>query len=271
MQLFGRDNFLPPVVKNLIIINVIFFIAKLALSDIDLDNLLGLHYPSSQHFKPFQFFTYMFMHANLMHIFFNMYGLWMFGPILEKALGSQRFLFYYVFTGIGAAAFHLGISYFTISPFEQAMATYVTNPTLDGFRQMVVDFVPSDYASNFQNFIADWSKNATNSAPYVKESTDALNQILSAMTDVPMVGASGAIFGVLLAFAVLYPMVDLYLFFIPMPIKAKWAVLGYGLIELYMGIANSGGDNVAHFAHLGGMLFGYILILYWKKTSNRIW
>lgn len=271
MQLFGRDNFLPPVVKNLIIINAIFFIAKFALRDMDLDNLLGLHYPTSQYFKPFQFFTYMFMHANLMHIFFNMYGLWMFGPILEKSLGSQRFLFYYVFTGIGAAVLHLFISYFTIAPFEQAMAAYVNHPTIEGFQQIVTNFVPANASTNLQGFISDWTNDINNSAPYIKESTSFLSELLSSMTDVPMVGASGAIFGVLLAFAVLYPMVDLYLFFIPVPIKAKWAVLGYGLIELYMGIANSGGDNVAHFAHLGGMLFGYLLIIYWKKTSNQVW
>jgi membrane associated rhomboid family serine protease len=271
MQFYGRSNFLPPVIKNLIILNVIFFVAKFLLSEIDLDNLLGLHYPTSQYFKPFQFITYMFMHANLMHIFFNMYGLWMLGPILENSFGSKRFLFYYIFTGIGAALLHFGISYFNIDPFEHALGIYVDNPGIDALRKIVSENLPSVYHPDFESFIKDWSENMGDSAHYIRESTEGLNQILASMTDVPLVGASGAIFGILLAFGMLYPMVELYLFFIPFPIKAKWFVIGYGLIELFLGIANSSGDNVAHFAHLGGMLFGYILILYWKKTSNRIW
>ena len=167
--------------------------------------------------------------------------------------------------------FHLFISYFNIAPLEHALAEYVNNPNIDTLRKIVTENVPTAYISYFQDFISDWTKDMGNSSQYIKTSIDDLNQLLSSMTDVPLVGASGAIFGVLLAFAVLYPTVELYLFFIPIPIKAKWAVIGYGLIELVMGVANSNGDNVAHFAHLGGMLFGFILLYYWKKTSNQVW
>ncbi len=282
MQLYGRTNFLPPVVKNLILLNVIFFIAKYFLGDWDLDNLLGLHYPTSHYFKPFQFVTYMFMHANLMHILFNMYGLWMFGPILENSLGSQKFMFYYLFTGIGAAIFHLCISYFNIAPFEHALADFINSPNLDQLNVMTQKYIPREamisindvpvnVKDHLTSVISQWTNNASNTSQYVKESTEIFNLILSSMTDVPLVGASGALFGILIAFGVLYPMVDLYIFFIPVPIKAKWLVLGYGLIELVMGIVNSKGDDVAHFAHLGGMLFGFILLYYWRKTSNRVW
>lgn len=282
MQLYGRSTFIPPVVKNLIILNVIFFIAKILLKDLDLDNLLGLHYPSSKYFKPFQFITYMFMHDGIMHIFFNMYGLFMFGPILENALGSKKFLFYYIFTGIGAALLHFGISYFNIAPIEQALANFIANPSVAELNNIIDQHIPNNAmlmannvpinAKSYLTSIAnEWTSNINTPSEYIRETSEVLNIILAGITDIPLVGASGAIFGILLAFAVFYPMVDLYLFFIPVPIKAKWAVIGYGLIELYMGIANSAGDNVAHFAHLGGMLFGLILIFYWKKTSNKVW
>jgi len=221
----------PMVVKNLLIINVLFFLAKLTLK-VDLDQLLGLHFPTAPNFKVWQPITYMFMHGDVMHIFFNMFGLWMFGRQLENYWGPKRFLTYYLITGIGAAIVHFTVFYFTqLQPFEARLA---------------LSFAPG---SDEYRFLIEEALNA---------------QVV--------VGASGALFGLLLAYGMLFPNTELMLIFFPVPIKAKFFVIGYGLLELYSGLQNNPMDNVAHFAHLGGMLFGFILIKYWNKTMrNRMY
>lgn len=246
-------NILPPVVKNLLIINVFFYIATLVSESkgIDLTEILGLHYPGSEAFRPFQFITYMFMHATrnpdgsimFAHIFFNMFALWMFGNTLENFWGSKRFLIYYMITGIGAAATHLVITYFRLQP----LYSQVSPEALDAVFTKGYEALQAG-----QNF------------------ADPMLAQINSIVNNTMVGASGAVFGVLLAFGMLFPNTMLYIYF-AIPMKAKWFVLIYGLIELGMGIANSEGDNVAHFAHLGGMLFGFILIKYWQKRSNRFY
>ena len=210
---------MPPVVKNLLILNVLFFLADISLQTrgIDLTQWLGLHYITAQDFYPWQFITYMFMHGNFSHLFFNMFALWMFGYALENYWGSKRFLVYYLITGVGAALIQTGVLALEI-------------------RSMTAELPP--FAA--QHYI---------------------NQIVT-------VGASGAIYGILLAFGMCFPNVPIFLYFF-LPIKAKWFVIIYGVIEFFAGIGRAS-DGVAHFAHLGGMIFGLLLILYWRKHGSRI-
>ena len=216
---------LPIVVKNLLIINVLFFLATIACDmvlRIDLADYLGLHYIGASDFQPYQLVTYMFMHGNFAHLFFNMFALWMFGNTLENIWGANRFLLFYFVCGIGAGLVQELVQYIQ----------YVT--TLQGYENVRI-------AAN---------------------QIIPMSQYLNLLTTV---GASGAVFGILLAFGMMFPNSTLYIYF-AIPIKAKWFVIIYGVIELFSGFTSV--DNVAHFAHLGGMLFGLILILYWKKKGN---
>ena len=210
MQYYRPNNF-PPVVKNLLIINVLFFIANFALGarffiegegPTVLNVIFGLWPVQTPLFKPYQFFTHMFSHASLGHIFFNMFGLWMFVKILENLWGSKRFLIFYIACGLGAAVAHLIVQYLTGS----------------------IAFA---------------------------------------------VGASGAVMGIFIAFGYLFPNTELYLMFIPIPIKAKYLMLGLVALDLFGGFAQISGDNIAHFAHLGGALTGFILVLFWNKTNRK--
>ncbi len=234
-------NILPPIVKNLLIINGLFFLAMLAFQSafqIDLSKYLGLHYIASENFSPFQFVTYMFMHGGMGHIFFNMFALWMFGKTLEEVWGPKRFLTYYLVTGIGAAVIQTIITFVRIQSIEASL-------TAD-----LIDVVYREGGS-----VLEQGMNYQNLA------MAKLNMLINTTT----VGASGAVFGLLLAFGMLFPNAVIYLYF-AIPIKAKWFVMIYGAIELYSGIANNPSDNVAHFAHLGGMIFGFFLIKYWKRN-----
>lgn len=236
---------LPMVVKNLLIINGLLWLATFVMQNqgVDLSHYLGLHYFGSTNFKPYQIVTYMFMHGGLEHVFFNMFALWMFGNVLENYWGSKRFLIFYMATGIGAALFQMAIAYFQLqSLYPLADPTGLNEVFLNG----------AEIMANNQAFI-----------------DPTLHQINS-IINTPMVGASGAVFGVLLAFGMLFPNTLLYVYFL-IPIKAKYFVILYGALELYLGISNNAGDNVAHFAHLGGMLFGFILIKYWQKKRGNFY
>lgn len=217
-------NNLPTVTKNLLIINVLCFFGTMVARryGIDVEHFLGLHFFLAADFNPAQLITYMFMHANFQHIFFNMFAVWMFGRVLEQVWGPKRFLFYYIICGIGA-----GLIQETVQYIEYAInyAHYEGVQTISGV-------IPMDEYLNLWN----------------------------------TVGASGAVYAILLAFGMLFPNSQMFIFPIPMPIKAKYFVIGYAVLEIYLGFA--GGDGVAHFAHLGGMLFGLILILYWRKKKN---
>ncbi len=264
---------LPPVVKNLLIINGIFFLATIGLGrafGIDLYDTLGLHYFAADKFSPYQLITYMFMHGNFMHLFFNMFALWMFGYVLENFWGPKRFLLFYIVCGLGAALTHYLIVYFQFRPVIEALDTYLTDPGHVQLNNLLNSgFVDGSYEplrifiKNYNLLInTDASKAITYSAEFVLQyKTDVLNAPL-------VVGASGAVFGILLAFGMMFPNTRLYVYF-AIPIKAKWFVLIYGLLELFSGISNIQGDNVAHFAHLGGMLFGLIMILFWKWQYKK--
>ena len=271
-------NILPPVVKNLLILNGIFYLATFALGNAfhyDLVNTFGLHYWASESFRPWQFITYMFMHDpnNFSHILFNMFALWMFGYLLENVWGPRRFLFYYIFTGIGAALFHYAVWYFQFAPAIDAVNAFISDPSLAAF----ADFRNSPYfelgnkemLQQFNAFVPQFNA-ALKTSDYqaTQIAVEFMHQYRTELLNAPVViGASGAVFGILLAFGMLFPNTLIYLYFF-IPIKAKWFVIIYGAIELYSGVFNKS-EGVAHFAHLGGMIFGFILIMIWKHQKQR--
>jgi len=265
----GRMGSIPPVVLNLLIINILLYFGATAFqgSGLDLTRTLALFYPGSEYFKPYQFITHMFMHGGFTHLFFNMFALWMFGRVLESVWGPKRFLIYYFVTGLGAAALHTLVLWLQMGNLAGDAQAFVNTPSPEIFAQFIKDHFPK-LQSEVAPFISGWIE-APSSSGYIQEATNLVERIVRMKMDIPTVGASGAVFGVLLAFGVLFPNTRLMLLFPPIPIKAKWFVLGYGVIELFAGVLNQPGDNVAHFAHLGGMIFGYILIKYWNKTKRK--
>jgi len=241
----GSFQILPPLIKNLLIINGLFFLAQntIGKSYIDMDALFALHTWQSGLFKPWQFITHMFMHGSIDHILFNMFALWMFGSALENVWGPKRFLTFYLCCGLGAALCHMIVLYF-----ENASMISQYNAISD---------MPS-----LQAFIDHYTPKPVPIDPAVA------NQLLHYRLDEATLGASGAVFGCLAAFAYLFPNTYVYVYFL-LPVKAKWFVLAYAAFELYSTIQNSAGDNVAHVAHLGGALVGVILVYTWNKTNRR--
>ena len=262
---------LPPVVKNLLILNGLFFLATWSLDStfgIDLPRVLGLHYVESEYFQPFQFVTYMFLHADFGHILYNMFALWMFGYLLENVWGSKRFLIYYMITGIGAGVTQTLVNWWEFSSMQHQAILYADQPTLDTFIAFVKTYFPNYYENHetIKGFISEWTFNPNN-PEYARQSASYIQQLIQLQMNVPTIGASGAVFGILLAFGMMFPNMLVYIYFL-FPIKAKWIVILYGAIELFSGLSNNPSDNVAHFAHLGGMIFGVFLILYWKKRAR---
>lgn len=258
-------NLFPPVVKNLLIINGILFFATYAFQSsfgFDLSQHLALFYPGSANFRVWQLLTHLFMHANIGHIFSNMFALWMFGAILENYLGSKRFLNYYILTGIGASILFLGVQALEIMPLQKSAEIYTANPTIGNYQAFVEEEVPDNIKPDFNRIAEYWAQNPK-SLDAKKASVGIVNSLLNSKLNTPIVGASGAVFGILLAFGMLFPNTLIYIYFF-FPMKAKYLVILYGLFELYSGMASNPGDNVAHFAHLGGMLVGFILLKLWN-------
>ena len=252
-----------PVVKNLLIINVLLFLATFVLDyqfRFDLTRFLALYYPGSEYFQPYQFVTHMFMHGGWAHIFFNMYALWMFGTAIENAWGGKRFLFYYLLTGLGAAALHTLVNYFSFSGMASQITAFQNTPSPELFKQFV-EAHKNNFNQNVYDFIHQWSMSPDNSG-YAATALENMHRIYQSTVNIPTVGASGAIYGILLAFGMMYPNAQLMLIIPPIPIKAKWMVVALAAIALVLGFSQPG-SHIAHFAHLGGMLFGYILIRYW--------
>ena len=266
MNLRSSDGW--PVIKNIIIINIALFIGMNLLNrlGINLTEHLGLYFVKSEKFHIWQFVTHMFMHANLMHIFFNMFMLWMFGKILEQVWGSKRFLFYFFATGLGAAALHTGVLALQLLPMIKDANLFISNPNPDLFISFLRHYAPNHTAYDFIN---NWSENIGNAA-FEGRAISVVKEVIHSHLNVPTVGASGAVYGVLVAFGVLFPNTPLFLFFIPIPIKAKYVIIGAAALELYQGV-NMAGSNIAHFAHLGGMIFGYLIIRYWKSNRNTFY
>ncbi|MGP1460939.1 MAG: rhomboid family intramembrane serine protease [Bacteroides sp.] len=258
-----------PVVANLILINVVLLVATWvgeSTLHVDLVDVLGLHYPESKAFRPYQIVTHLFMHGGVTHLFFNMFALWMFGRILEQELGNKRFFFYYFFTGLGAAAVHTFVNYVEFSLLKEQVASLLNDLNPDSLDYFVTRHFAPYHAYFYDNIIAPWSA-APQNVLYAEQAREALQQVVQLQMSIPTVGASGAVFGILLAFGMLFPNVTLYLLIPPIPLKAKWFVLIYAAIEIYLGFSQPG-SNIAHFAHVGGMLFGFFLILYWKRHGR---
>ncbi len=236
---FTRPNNFPPVVKNLIIINILVWVAQLIYhNQFNLTEKIALYPIDTPYFKPYQIITHMFAHASydpfgnivFYHILFNMFTLWMFGRVLENVWGPKRFLTFYIVCGIGAAACHLLVQHLRYDP-------------------VVIEQIKTAIATN-------------NQAMY-----DAAAEKAGFMASA--VGASGAIMGVMIGFALLFPNTELFIMFIPVPVKAKWAILGLVAIDLFGGVNPSQGDNIAHFAHLGGAITGFIMVMIWNKTNRK--
>ena len=255
-----RSNFLnsiPPVVKNLIAINIIMWLATELSPNIfgrlgidgNISEFLGLHYWVSSKFNVAQLITYMFMHGGFTHMFFNMFSLYMFGGLLEQLWGPKRFLFYYLVTGIGAGIVQQIFWTVEFQPIITALNRGMSSNSGEALLPV------SDFLSRYFSF-SGWNS----------LTTPQMLELKQTLLNIPVtVGASGSVFGLLLAFGWLFPDLKLMLLFFPVPIKAKYFVIMYGVAELFLGVARFSGDNIAHFAHLGGMLFGAILIIYWKK------
>ena len=241
---------LPDIVKQLIIINVLFFLGSMSLGNTAYD-LLALHYPQNPKFAPWQVVTHMFMHGSINHILFNMFGLWMFGGTLAQMWGRNKFLFFYLSTGLGAAALQLGINYFQISTVVEQLveagysATALTETLQSG-----------QYNTAWSNVI----------------SQTELSQLLTSF-NMSMVGASGALYGILVAFAFLFPNTELMIIFLPIPIKAKYFVPILLASDLFFGFSSYSLGPIAHFAHLGGAVTGFVMMWYWKKQqfNNNRW
>lgn len=235
---------MPPVTKNLIIINVLLWLVEMVFPrfGIIMVDKLGLHLVGADFFNPIQIITYMFLHdsGNILHILFNMFTLWMFGRILEQVWGSKRFFMFYMVCGIGAAFVQEAV---WLLSWKHEYISEIAK--LNGLTcQHMAEIVKQATAAGDPDFVSAIAK--------MKDS-------------MVTIGASGAIFGLLLGFAMTFPDMPLYLFFIPVPIKAKYMVIGYAVLEFFLGV--NGGGTIAHFAHLGGMLFGLIILLYWKKKG----
>lgn len=233
---------LPTVVKNLLIMNGVFFLGSMVFDQAP--RFFGVYYPDSPFFRVWQIFTYMFMHADLAHIFFNMFALFMFGPVLEQILGSKRFLQFYLITGLGALFLQYGV---------QAIEIFNATGTI----------APGRYVQF--NMLEE--KVYTYNAAIGQEALGLIGSIYIT----PMVGASGAIFGLLLAFGYLFPDTKLMLLFFPVPVKAKYFIPVLILIELFLGVSRVAGTSIAHFAHIGGALFGFLLIKFWKIKRPTHW
>lgn len=264
---------MPPVVKNLLIINGLLYLASAVFAQrfgFDMNAAFGLHYFMSDQFGWWQLVTFMFLHGSLSHVFFNMFAVFMFGRVLEYSWGAKRFLIYYFVTGIGSGIIQLFALYFDVQPFIDGVDAYLNEQTTD----------------NLQAFLNSYGAFSMESHALMRQFTESYNNIVnvnpaeaqslarSFLFDYQKlfidshitVGASGAVFGLLLAFGMMFPNTVIMLLIPPIPIKAKYFVMIYGAIELVEGIYNSQYDNVAHWAHLGGMLFGFFLIRKWRNS-----
>ncbi len=237
---YGGGGFMsnvPTAVKNIIIINVVLMLATMFKESMMVTRF-ALWFPASPYFEWWQPVTYMFMHGGFFHLFFNMYTLFFFGSVLERVWGPKKFLIFYFVTGLGAAAVHMGVQWMEYSNAIAAVGLTSADASL------LVD--------------------------RIAESVDAGNNMIPVWSSVlftPTVGASGSIYGILMGYAMLYPDSIMRLVFPPIAMKAKWFVLIFAALELLLGISSTGG-GIAHFAHLGGLIFGFILIIYWKKTRQ---
>ncbi|MFC0343579.1 rhomboid family intramembrane serine protease [Epilithonimonas hispanica] len=240
-----------PVTRNIIILNVIFFVVTFLLPNLNLKALLAGYFPLSPNFQSWQIITHMFMHGSVMHIVFNMLTLYSFGPVLEQVLGQKKFIILYFAAGLGGFLLYNLWNYYEVSQ----LTNFLNNQDFDIHQvYKTINYNYIEYYPNFSN----------------NENINDAAQQLFGILKTPMVGASGAIFGIIAAFSTLFPDAKLMFMFIPFPIKAKYLTPVIIVISLFLGVGQFSGDNIAHFAHLGGALIGFLYIWNWKKYRDRI-
>jgi membrane associated rhomboid family serine protease len=278
MSSFGTRSALsmPPVTKSLLVITVIVYLISWATERfLDTDIMiryLALFRIQSPLFFPTQLLTHIFMHGNFSHLFFNMFGLYMFGRVLENVWGGKKMLIFYLVTGLGAALMQSGITYFQMHKMINLAETFTANPSYAVFSNFIDHYLlkGSTQYNEVMSLAQSWFY-APDNMSVVPRAVEYTRLIMYENLNIPMVGASGAIFGLLAAFAMMFPDVELMLIFLPIPIKAKYFVPVYAIIELIFGVAGFSWDNVAHFAHLGGALVGFLLVRYWKRKQFNIY
>lgn len=262
---------LTPTVRNLLIANVLLLVVSTNLPQIPLMQYGALFPVGSQFFQPWQFLTAMFLHAGWGHLIGNMFGLISFGPLLEQRWGGPRFLFFWLICGFGAGLLYEGVRAYELRPLTELRHDLTQNPTGGEFAELVRTAKGSGpYAADdmaLADALARRPDDASLRASVVQETQTIYQTVLAS----PMLGASGALFGVLFAFAYLFPNTELMLLFFPFPIKAKYFVFLYAAYELYSGVHRTPGDNVAHFAHLGGLLIGFLVVRYWERRRERFY
>lgn len=259
---------LTPVVRNLLVANILLLVISLNLQQVPLVEYGALFPFGSQLFHPWQFLTYMFLHGGWGHLIGNMFGLISFGPLLEQRWGSQRFLFFWLVCGFGAGVLYQGVRTYELRPLTELRDELTRNPTGGDFAELVRTAEDGDlYEADHLALAAALERNPNDAGlriNVVQETQRIYQKVLVS----PMVGASGALFGILFAFAYLFPNTELMLLFFPFPIKAKYFVFLYAMYELYNGIHRTPGDNVAHFAHLGGLLIGFFVVKFWEGSRR---
>ncbi|NCI45101.1 rhomboid family intramembrane serine protease [Sediminibacterium soli] len=270
----SRFEILPPAIKNLLIINVLCFLAQQTLggpaTGFSIDDTFALHAWQSPLFRPWQLVTHLFMHGGFSHIFFNMLALWMFGSVLENVWGTKRFIIFYLICGLGAALIHLLFLSYEMIPILNDYAAVVQEQTAGRSNDALISFIARYDDIGFVNrgeLIQALRMGPGNSMVSGKV-MEAVTSFYEGRINSATLGASGAVFGILAAFGYLFPNTYLYIYML-FPIKAKWFVLIYGAFELYEGIRNSAGDNIAHWAHIGGAVVGLLIVITWNRTNRK--
>jgi membrane associated rhomboid family serine protease len=260
-------------VRNLLVINVGVFLVE-TLMRIDLGSTLGLRYIHSEYFNPIQIFTYMFLHGSGRHLFGNMLGLFFFGTFLERYLGPKKILLLYIVCGLGGGLLFGLADYIEKMPLEKQHAEYMVNPSPDAFGVFVAEFggMFDNYDQHYKMY-EQYFENP-NDKDLQAASLQLVDGMYNALVNHPksyLVGASGAVLGILMAMALLFPNTEMFLLFIPFPIKVKYLALAYAAYDIFSEMNRGQGDNVAHLAHLGGMLFAIIVVRYWQKNSSNFY
>ena len=261
---------LTPVVKNLLIVNVVVFLLGYLVysqTGIYINNYLALYYFESDNFQPWQIVTYMFLHADFRHIFGNMIGLLVFGPWLEQAWGPKRFFQYYIITGVGAGILFMGVDFFEKSAVLSDAKTVIEEPSPEQFDLLISQHF-SGYYGSLSDFIDAYYERPEN-PQYERQAVSYVKELYTSTLNRPMVGASGAIFGILMAAGLLFPYRKIMLLIPPIPLRARILVIVYGAYTVYAAFQRSPDDSIAHVAHLGGMLVGFILLKIWDEDRNR--
>lgn len=275
------NSLFPPIVRTILLLNVALFALTqfMAGMGIDLTAILAMHYPGSPDYRHWQWVTHFFMHGNFSHIFSNLLALWMFGAPLENYWGKNKFMAYYFITAFGAALLHLGVQAYTYEMYNAKANDFKQEVTFGSFQKFLHDSKTGNYgfkvdgdAVTAMDYADLWATDKGNPqmANHAREMVNIISEQKLNERNTPVLGASGAVFGLLLAFGMIYPNQYVFIGFL-IPMQAKYFVALYGFWELYRGMQNAPGDNVAHFAHLGGMLFGFILLWLWKKKSRKPW